>query len=289
MNSTADGAPFSPAAELEIGIYPGARLRLVNPMTVDQGFLRSSLLPGMARSLARNAAWGNAGARVFEVGRVFWARSGEELPEEPRILGFAVHVRLQGRSAHPGAVRQALLEVKGTLDLVVGGMSSVPLTGAQEDVPGLHPGRGMRLSLDDADVGVLGEVHPELSSGLDVAGSLVVAEINFDAIVGRPRAVLFVPPSRFPAVPRDLAVTVPEQTPAAEAIATLEAAGGVILRSVDLYDEYRGSQVTAGRKGLTFRLTFQADDRTLTGDEVAAAEARIAAAARERLGAEPRG
>jgi phenylalanyl-tRNA synthetase beta chain len=69
----------------------------------------------------------------------------------------------------------------------------------------------------------------------------------------------------------------------------IQEAGGGILRSVELYDEYRGAQVGEGRKGLTFRLVFQSDDRTLTGDEVAAAESRIVSSARSNLNAVPRG
>jgi phenylalanyl-tRNA synthetase beta chain len=93
---------------------------------------------------------------------------------------------------------------------------------------------------------------------------------------------------RYPAVARDLAITVPELALARDVISVINGAGGAILRSVELYDEYRGAQVPDGRKGLTLRLLFRSDDKTLTGEEVAAAEGRIIKALRSELGGEPR-
>ncbi len=117
----------------------------------------------------------------------------------------------------------------------------------------------------------------------------MVGELNFDALVANPRRRRFQPVPRYPAVNRDLAITVPNLALAGDVISVITSAGGAILRSVDLYDEYRGAQVPEGRKGLTFRLAFRSDSGTLTGEEVAAAEGRILKALRSGLGAEARG
>ncbi|MFY9615179.1 MAG: phenylalanine--tRNA ligase subunit beta [Candidatus Dormiibacterota bacterium] len=273
--------------EPQVGIFPTTRLRLANPMASDQSMMRSTLLPGLARMLARNAAWGAPGARVFELGHVFWPREAGELPEEPRLLGFGIHLGASGPQVSPAAVRAALLELKGTLEMLVGRLSSIELESEQVEVPGLHPGRGLRLRLAGRDVGALGQLHPEIAARFE-SDIVVVAELNFEPVAANPRLPRANAVSRHPAVLRDLAITVPELTPARDAINAILGVSEVILRSVDLYDEYRGRQVDPGRKGLTFRLTFQAGDRTLTGEEVSTAEARILHALKTEIDAQAR-
>jgi phenylalanyl-tRNA synthetase beta chain len=274
---------FAPADDPVIGVFTGERLRLANPMASDQSTMRTSLLPGLVRVLARNAASGVPGARVFELGHVFWPRGGNQPPDEPRVLGFGIHLG----APSPAAARAALLELKGGLELVVSRLSSLTLEDEQAAVAGLHPARGLTLRLLGQDAGALGQLHPDLAARFD-SDVVVVGEINFEPVAANPRRSVVRAVPRHPAVLRDLAVTVPEVTPARDVINAILGRSEVILRSVELYDEYRGRQVEAGRKGLTFRLTFQVDDRTLTGPEVAAAEERLVKALGAEVDAQPR-
>jgi phenylalanyl-tRNA synthetase beta chain len=212
---------------------------------------------------------------------------GEELPDEARIIGVAIHLAAGRKQPAPSAVRSAVLEVKGFFEQLSAGLSSAALVDEQAEVDGLHPGRGLRWLIDGKVAGCCGQLHPDLARHLDVS-AIVLGELNFDALIVSPRQRRFSAVPRYPAVARDLAITVPELALARDVISTINGAGGAILRSVELYDEYRGAQVPDGRKGLTLRLLFQSDDRTLTGEEVAAAEGRIIKALRSELGGEPR-
>ena len=258
----------------QVGLESRARLRLVNPMSSEQSEMRSSLAWGLARACARNVAWGTPGTRLFEIGRVFWPRADQDLPDEPRILGAAVHLPA-GRAASAAAVRTALLELKGLLEALATEVSGTALEVTPVAAEGLHPARGALISRAGSPLGHFGQLHPDLVTRLDVPGALIVAEVNFDALTAPGRQIRYRAPSRFPAVPRDLAIAVPELTPARDVIDSISGAGEVILRTVDLFDEYHGTQVAAGQKGLAFRLSFQSDERTLTGEEVAAAQQRI--------------
>lgn len=274
---------FAASDDPKIGVFPATRVRLSNPLASDQDSMRTSLLPGLVRTLTRNADWGNTDVRVFELGRVFWP-SGEALPNEARILGVAVDL---GATASAERVRATLLEVEGLLELVSSRLAGLTLESVQDKLPGLHPGRGARLRIEGKDVGSVGQLSPDLAARFE-AGVVVLGEINFEPVAVARHATRVVAPSRHPAVRRDLAITVPELTPARNAIDAILAAGEVILRSVELFDEYHGPQVEPGRKGLTFRLAFQADDRTLRGEEVGIAESRILKSLESRIDATPR-
>jgi phenylalanyl-tRNA synthetase beta chain len=142
-----------------------------------------------------------------------------------------------------------------------------------------HPGRTARVSAGGRLAGIVGELHPDVLVANEVrADRVVVAELSIAGLgAGRLPAVRTVPPDRFPAIERDLAVVVAEGRPAAEVAASIRAHGGELLRSVTLFDVYRGAPLAAAEKSLAHRLTFQAGDRTLTEAEVDAASATIAA------------
>jgi phenylalanyl-tRNA synthetase beta chain len=142
--------------------------------------------------------------------------------------------------------------------------------------PFLHPGKSARTA-----EGWVGELHPSLLEG--VWGGF---ELDLDALVAAaPAAVAFDEVSPFPEVRQDLAFVVDEEVPAAALAAAMREAAGSELRSVSVFDEYRGEQVGAGKRSLAFRVAFGSPERTLTDEEAAVLRGRIVDALAEKLGA----
>jgi phenylalanyl-tRNA synthetase beta chain len=136
---------------------------------------------------------------------------------------------------------------------------------------------------------VLGELDFETAAAFEIRGRVAVGELRIDAIApSPPMPVRFAQPPRFPAIVQDLAVTVAADRLAGAAIDAIHDAEEPLLEHAELYDEYRGGSLGAGRKGWTFRLTFRASDRTLTGEEAQRAQDTIAAALAKRCDAEIR-
>jgi phenylalanyl-tRNA synthetase beta chain len=163
-------------------------------------------------------------------------------------------------------------------------LASVPV-----EETGLRSGRSATLQVGDRRVGLIGEVAASVLDGFDIRGRLVVGELQLDAVLpGTPRPLRFRTPPRFPAIVQDLAVTVPADRAAAEALRAIRSAGGLLLESVGLYDEFRSERLGPGLKGWTFRLTYRAPDRTLTTEEVQRIQDGIAAALVAQCGAELR-
>lgn len=244
---------------------------VMNPLSEDQRVLRPSLLPHMAEVVLRNLRNRNRELRLFEVSRVFQAE-GENV-REPRRLGLALSV--------PG---QGFLELKGALERLAEA-ANVRLDYEASPKAWLHPGRAAALSHEGTEVGWAGELHPQLAAELDLEGPLALAEIDLDALGALRNRPKHRPISRFPAVERDLALVVADETPAGKVGNRLRDVGGELVTTVACFDVYRGPQVPEGQKSLAYRALLQAPDRTLTEDEIERVLRKMVKVAEREFGA----
>lgn len=242
--------------------------RLKNPISEEQSVLRTMLLPGLLEVLARNASRRVDNAAVYELGRVFHPRGAEELPEERLKLGLAVMGKGPRGWGHP-AREMDFFYLKGIVEALL------RETGIKEPVftplaahLSLHPGRAARISVDAGEIGFLGEVHPEVLEAFDISSRAVVAEFDVQALFAARKAAAFVELPRFPGVIRDIAFLLPEEIPAAAVAEAIKTAAGDLLRNLELFDVYKGAKLPEGTRSLAFSMLFQADDRTLTDEEV---------------------
>jgi phenylalanyl-tRNA synthetase beta chain len=275
-----------------------------NPLSEEEPALRTTLLPGLLATLARNLSRGQRDVAVFEHGAVF--PGGERTPAPiPGVAGRpddeTLAALLGAVPAQPWHVAVALtgtIEPRGWwgpgrpadwADAVqaarVGAATAgVELTVIAGDVAPWHPGRCAELLVGDRVVGHAGELHPRVIAALELPARTCVMELDVDAL---PAAPVQVGPhvSVFPPVLVDLALVVDEEVPAAAVDAALREGAGDLLESLRLFDVYTGASVPAGAKSLAYALTLRASDRTLTGDEANAVRDAAAAFAAARTGA----
>ncbi|TMC49732.1 MAG: phenylalanine--tRNA ligase subunit beta [Chloroflexi bacterium] len=280
------------------GITP---LPLLNPLSEEWSVLRTSLLPGLCLALAANLRHEAADVEIFEVGRAFWegqrvhppvgstpdgADSGlPPLPAEPLLVGLLS----QTHDGDAAVAESRLRRLQAVLAWLVRELAGGSLIVEPMTVEGMNAGRCGALVVEGRGVGVLGELEPSVADAYELRGRVAVAELRLDAVAPEvPRTPRFHTPARMPAVVRDLAVIVPEDTRAGTALAAIREAGGTLLESAELYDEYRDDRLGPDRKGYTFRLVYRAPDRTLTGAEVQSLHEAIATALRASCGAEVR-
>jgi phenylalanyl-tRNA synthetase beta chain len=272
-------------------------VRLANPISLERTVLRHTLLDGVLQNLADNRRSAPR-MRLYEIGSVFLLQPGAPLPAEPRRLAIA----LSGARAVPGwqddaAARKAaqsetlgFFDLKGVLETLTTALrlpgGAAALTFKAEAHPTFHPGRCAAIYLRGARIGVVGEVHPLVRDAYDLTAPVAAAEIDLDALIGElPLIDRIRPILTTPAVYQDIAVVVNETVSAAQLEVAIRAAGGELLRDVQLFDLYQGDQVPDGQKSLAYALTFQAADRTLTDKEVARLQAQIVRALDAQFGA----
>jgi phenylalanyl-tRNA synthetase beta chain len=268
----------------EEGILP-----LQNPLSEEQSWMRPLLLPGLLDAARHNAAYGRPAVALFESAHVYrWSRPLDEVPEgSPRGQTPALerqHLAMLQTQALPGGWRSAdqpadFFSARAVLEAVLA-VSGVEWRAEPGEQPFLHPGRAARVLAGERELGWLGELHPLVASAWDLAGPVGAFEIDLDAVVELTEGAtdVYGDVTSFPAVLQDIAVVVPEEVTAAAVVEAVRSGGGDLLAGEELFDVYRGEQVSAGEKSLALRLSFRAPDRTLTDEEVAERRAAIEAA-----------
>lgn len=246
----------------------GARVALQNPLAGGQGALRDGLVfPGLLDALALNLHHGRRDVALFEIGKVF-AADGAGV-RETLHLGLLwcgatepAHWSRKARAAD-------FFDGKGALARVGAVLGAGDVAFAASNRRDLHPGRSVDVSVDGLPVGWLGVLHPDRADALGVRTEVVVAEIALGMIGALPGpGVRMRALDRFPAVTRDLSVVTDVAVPAGSLLGVVREAAGPLLRDVALADRYEGAPLPAGRVSLTLSLRFQAEERTLLGEEV---------------------
>jgi phenylalanyl-tRNA synthetase beta chain len=281
-------------------------LRITNPLAYEKGFLRHSVLASVLDTAERNARVRERLA-LFEIGPQFFGSesgdtstgSGQGLPDELHRLAIV----LSGPRSLPGwqpadTTPMDFYDLKGILAALLDGLRipEVRVEAAHSSAslgaghPTFHPGKCARLMSGDKQIGVFGELHPEVRARYDWPASfrtpVLAADLDLDALLG------LVPALRqteavptFPPVLEVLAVVVDETVPAGRVAELIRQTGGKIVTDIRLFDVYRGEKVGAGKKSLAYSLTYQAIDKTLSDKDVVGIRSRILKRLEQELGA----
>ncbi len=233
-------------------------IKLKNPLSMDQEYMRPSLVPSMLTSIEENQKRFTE-ARLFEIAPVYIPKKDDK-PDEPYRLVLGLY----------GKDPQALFfEAKGSLERML------RESGVREwsfdrntDERFWHAGRSARILVEGKSVGVIGQVSRRVASsfGLDVGAVLV--EVDVDGLLGDFNIVKsFVPIAQFPEVKRDIAFVLDERVEFGD-VETVVRVASELLRDVDLFDVYQGKGVEEGKKSMAMHLSFRSDDRTLDAVEI---------------------
>ena len=247
-----------------------AHLRILNPLTEDFSVLRTSLIPGLLEVARYNQSRKNSNLKLFELKKIFLPREGEKLPMEVKYLA-GLALGLDG-DPHWASVPRAVdfYDVKGCIEdlLEVLQIKGVKFTRV-EDIPYLHPGKSSRILMGGETVGVIGEIHPQVLAHYDLPGRGYLFEIDFEQLIkGAGEGKRFRPLPKFPAVYRDLSMVVDEAVEVAEVTEAIRTLQQPFIDEVSIFDVYQGAPIPKGKKGISYRIRFQAGDRTLTDEEV---------------------
>jgi phenylalanyl-tRNA synthetase beta chain len=251
----------------------GSQVEIVNPMFSEYSTLRSELISGLIQSFQTNLAQGNGALQGFEISKVF-GRNETGLIETDVLAGIIGGDAGIGRWTTGGKPQPITwYQAKGMLESVCNSLKLPVEYQADRSNEKLHPGRTASLWLEGQKLGYFGQLHPQLRQEKDLPAAVYVFQLNLDPIlnylaVEERLLPVFKSYSSYPPSDRDIAFFAPVDLALADIQKSITKAGGELLEAVEVFDEYRGTNVPEGQRSLAIRLIYRALDRTLTDTDV---------------------
>jgi phenylalanyl-tRNA synthetase beta chain len=267
-------------------------VRIPNPVSREESFLRGAVLPSLLRRVEHNFARGERDVRLFELATAFASpRDPGGLPQEaPHLAAVLTGRRAPGHwSGDAGAFD--LWDIKGLLEEVV--LRALPgarvLPGTPEEGRLAAGESWLVRGAEDVVLGWGGRIAPAAIDAPAWAAPVFGLELSLPHEPEPPVRAPFRPLASFPAVERDLALVVADAVAAERVLTLVHASGGEHLERVELFDLYRGKGVPDGSRSLAYRLRFQSPVRTLTDEEVDRAVAQVVRRLADELDVRVRG
>ncbi|MFC2024865.1 phenylalanine--tRNA ligase subunit beta [Chloroflexota bacterium] len=261
-------------------------LRVANPMTAEQEYLRPNLRTNLLVALSANRRHEDGGIRLFELGKVYVPRLGD-LPDEREVLCGMISGPILEKWWHGGDEPPDFFEAKGVVE---GLLSQLDVEANFEECSdeSLHSTKQAAIVIAGNRLGVVGELHPKVLESFDIAEAAYLFEIDLVTLL--PFAMghkMFQPVPRFPAIVRDMALIVDAGIANQKVMDIIKSFS--LIEQVAIFDVYSGEQVPQGKKSLAYRITFQSPTHTLTDGEVNKIQQQILDKLAKELGAVLRG
>ncbi len=254
-------------------------VQVLNPISDDQSRMRTTLIPGILGSLQRNLSQQIRSLRLFETGKVYLQEKRQVLPQETEMLallwtGFRFDPGWYGKETPCD-----FFDIKGAVEglLRALGLRAAETSPLPEGLcPYMKPGRSAVIRAADCDLGWMGEVRSEVLIAHEIQQTVFVAELNLDALLPLlPQVKKVGPLSRFPMVTRDFTLIVDKQVRTGDIFKCVASAGEEWIESVHLFDVFESDPIPAGKKSISFRITYRSQERTLEDQEVTQVHQKI--------------
>jgi phenylalanyl-tRNA synthetase beta chain len=263
-------------------------LKLRNPLSEELSVLRTSLIYNILRVVEWNKKRKESQIRIFELGLIYPPPKKDLSQEKYKLclalsgIGEPVRWDEQGKEVDfydlKGAV-ESLLE-----EFSISGLKLVPYESSL-----FLSNHGFKVKVRDLNLGILGEISPEVLDDFDLKDSVFLCELDFERLLELiPKFKLFSTLPKFPPVERDIAVVVGEEVLIQDIEEEIKKTGGELIEKVVLFDLYRGGQVPPGKKSLAYSLRYRRKDRTLTDQEVEKVHQNIISQLKDRFNAKLR-
>ncbi len=265
---------ISPNIFDKIRIPEGHKLRntikIKNPLTRDQSLMRTSLISSLLEVIKWNINRQAELVKIFEVAKIYlpYPDKPNSLPDERMIIAGAINKAGRG-NIWEKSVSLDVFDAKGIVETIFQSLKVENWEIAQGDHPALYPLRNGKIIIKGKEVGILGEIHPEVINNYRISGEISMFEIDLENLLPHiPSEIKYCILPKYPSVQRDLALIVREEILSADIIRTIKSIDKELIKKVTLFDIFKGKKIGDGYKSLAYSVVFQTEDRTLTDQEV---------------------
>lgn len=258
-------------------------LKLLDPMTEERSTLRYSLIPSLYKLYEYNKSHYVKDVNIFEIGKGFWKKEdkcGEDLKLAVLMTG-EYYLGIDNKKNVDFYVIKGIVEE--VLDYL-GYENRYSFVMPKTEITELHPGQVAEINVNGEIIGIVGRVHPAISKD-----KVFVLEINLEKLLAKKTGKMkFKEISIYPEIKKDIAIVVDKNITSDEIAKTIKANGGKLLVKSEVFDVYEGENLPEGKRSIAYSLTFGANDRTLTDEEVNPIIERIVAGLEKTFSAELR-
>ena len=251
-------------------------VKVVNPTSIEQSILRTSLMPGLLQTVKFNHDRENHDIAGFEVGRIHFKK--EEQYKEQSVVGIILTGKNRPRHWDRKPSDIDFFDLKGVIENLLGGIGGEGFVFQSSRLPIFHPGRQAGIFAKSLRIGTLGEVHPAIVRRLDVPQRIFFAEIDLhDLFQVRKTDFQMQEISIYPGSSRDLTITLNEETSIQNIFNSILAIPSSLLEEVMVVDLFRSEKIGKGYKNVTFHFVYRDKSKTISQADVDAEHARITA------------
>ncbi len=247
-------------------------VEILNPITEDQTVMRTSVVPGLLEVMRRNITQQVRNLKLFEIGKVFIDKHREELPDEIEMLvGLWTGAR-RAASWHSEEANCDFYDIKGAVEGLFSGLKLFDCRFKKLPAEACHylrPGHTAEISIQDTDVGSIGEIRSEVLSDFALKQAAFIFELNLNRIFPLVSEVYQVKTlSRFPATSRDLTMIVDRQIESGSILDRFRRFDEELVENIHFLSVFEGDPIPAGRKSVSFRITYRSDKETLQDEMI---------------------
>ncbi|MBT0664529.1 phenylalanine--tRNA ligase subunit beta [Geobacter pelophilus] len=267
--------------------HRATHVKLLNPLIDEHSVMRTTLLPGLLETSARNANFRVFNQRIFELRRVYLVKPEHDSPCEPLVLGGLISGLRNPEGWNQGKGEADFFDAKGVVENILDALKVPAVKFEPRDIePFYHPGKACTIFAAGERIGSIGEIHPTVQENYAIEKPVYYFELEMGRLILLVRETTAITaPSRFPDASRDIAMLLPDAVSADsinDCISTLKIKE---IEEVSLFDLYKGEHIPEGHKSIAIRVRYRLPDRTLTDEEVSALHQRVVNALVNNIGA----
>ncbi len=266
------------------------QVKILNPLSEDQSVMRTSLVPSLLETVARNLNYRSSDLSLFELRPIFLTQPENGQSVEPLSLTAVMSGQREPEGWSQSSAAVDFYDIKGVVEKI---LTKVNIDNVSFDAnfsqPYLHPGKSCRLMFGNQLLGFLGEIHPEVLTRFSIDQPVYIFELDVENIIATAGThAQFKPLSRFPDVKRDSALLLDESISADQVMDIVNRSKIRFVESATIFDLYTGKGVPAGKKSLAIRVCYRDLEKTLTEVEVSKSHDKLIRSLCHLLGAEIR-
>lgn len=238
---------------------------ITNPLGEDTSVMRTTIIPSICEVLARNYNYRNAECAIFELANEYIPVEGEVLPNEPHRLGMGMYGDNDVDFYDIKGIVEGLMDRLGAIDVEFERPEENTIF---DEVSAFHPGRVAVVKVSGEEVGIFGELHPDVLENYSIGKRAYVGKINITELMEKCKPQkTYKPLPKFPATTRDLSLICDDSIPVAKIEKAIKTAVGNILEKITLFDVYKGQQIEEGKKSVSYSISMRSHDGTLTDEQ----------------------